>query len=1237
MREYRYDKDGRLRPETDRERTEREQATAGQPRRAPTRDGGQEDEPIWGRKADRLMFGSRDSFPLAKFRRSDPEYDEFKQFYQKFMDFRKSTVGRQQPEGDQALISQALYLFDEYKQKQRTQLKRKIEKDRQNLPIKALSNEIVEAVKANKVVLIAADTGAGKSTQVPQYLLDAGFDRIAVTQPRRIACFSLARRVAHEMMDEKGTTIGYKVRFEGTRTATTKVLFLTEGVLLRQFASDPILSSYDVIVVDEVHERHITGDFLLGVLKSLISNPAASPNLRLILMSATINIELFSRFFDNAPVIRVPGRMHPVLIEYMPINDEDDPNLCDEKRRADFTGSVPAKPVKLTSAPFRRIMERIDFKIPMTERGDLLIFLSGMNEITALEDELRAYAQETKRWIILKLHSTLSVSEQDKVFDIAPSGVRKCILSTNIAETSVTIDGIRFIVDSGKVKEMAYDPISHMSRLSEYWISKSSAKQRAGRAGRTGPGECFRFYSKKEYENFAEFPVPELLRSPLQSVLLQIEAYGLGPLHKFPFLESPTEEAIEHAIDSLVDLQALKPTDLHGDDGSTSVVSSDLKITSLGRMLAFLPIDVVLGKMLVLASISDVVYPTIVIAAALTVQSPFVKVPENRTDILHRRRQLMSEHGDPITLLNIFSEWLRVKAEGNESSKGWCRRHGLEEQRLYEMVKLKQQYEDILEEMGLVLRPKDEDSDDVDSFEDDSNNHGSRRKRKRRPDIDLDWRDPAYRKRREQQQMLRRQKREQATGKRKLLKLDFENEDDGAVVDDSMIVENPEDVSEMSIDALDFALKQNATELLLGSDVESLTPRDLRLLKLIVCSGLYPHLALPDEGNLRRLPNMREGGRGIGGKDHMYHTKQKRFVSMHPTSVYSEKPEWVWSGHEQEDKSKQEREEEKHQSLEDLHRKPDISDLLCYVELLETNKPYLTNVLRVPGVAVCLLFAKRIDIAYSLADCVVDGWLQLHFPSEEIAAKTLLFGNWVRCAWDLVINQKLHRVKGEAGKEAKPSIDKEIGGESSWGSLVGTAIDENSAISSSSKLRGTSVSDWSNFAFIPPSIRRMRSDWEHAVVFHGIADFADVAPEDVSDRLAEFLDLGRQCTVNRLKILDVPKLFGYDPYKRADEVPVVHVTPSVRFFPKNLQSITARISKRLLLPDVELYSPPQNRSIPETVRLDDVLTKDHNMPRSSIHLQDKLGSNRKSFECPKCEKSFLFTSVEILKHRKSCA
>lgn len=433
-----------------------------------------------------------------------------------------------------------LTYYMDFRQKEKFNKLKKLRKAQKNLPVAAHREDIIEAVRSNQVVVLAGDTGCGKSTQVPQYLYHGGFDKIACTQPRRIACVSLSKRVAHEMLCEYDTVVGYQIRFERSKNLKTKILFITEGLLLRQLSIEENLEQYSVLILDEVHERNLFGDFLLGICKCLLK---ARPDLKLVLMSATINLQLFSDFFteEQAQVIEVPGRLYPIKLHYMPT----------------FKDIGTKKSTRLDPQPYISIMSLIDQKYPSEEKGDLLIFLSGLNEITTVEDAAKEYVEKNKNWIILPLHSQLAIADQDKVFDYCPDGVRKCIIATNIAETSITIDGIRFVADSGKVKEMSYDAECKMQRLKEFWISKASAEQRKGRAGRTGPGVCYRLYSEKDYQELESFTTAEIHKVPLESVLLQMISMGLPNARLFPFIEPPPSENLENAILALKQIVSL--------------------------------------------------------------------------------------------------------------------------------------------------------------------------------------------------------------------------------------------------------------------------------------------------------------------------------------------------------------------------------------------------------------------------------------------------------------------------------------------------------------------------------------------------------------------------------------------------------------------------------------------------------------------------------------------------------
>lgn len=833
----------------------------------------------------------------------------------------------------------ALLHFLDFSQRQSFAKLSKLRREQKNLPIFQYRDRIAELVRAFPVVVVAGDTGCGKSTQVPQYLLSAGFSNIACTQPRRIACISLAKRVSYESLNQFGSKVGHQIRFETTRTTATKLLFLTEGLLLRQIQQDGSLAQYQVVIVDEVHERHLHCDFLLGVLRSLV---AERSDLRLILMSATINIKLFSDYFSGAPVLQVPGRLFPIQVIYQPIPPEEQPSRSE----------------KLDPRPYLRILQGIDHRYPPEERGDLLLFLSGMAEISTIQEACQVYATHTRRWIVLPLHSTLSLAQQDKVFDIAPPGVRKCIISTNIAETSVTIDGVRFVVDSGKVKEMSYDSKAKMQRLREFWISRASSEQRKGRAGRTGPGVCYRLYSESDYDAFAPYPVPEIHRVALDSLILQMKSMSLGDPLSFVFIDPPPASSIQTAITYLKDQGALDNRN---------------ELTSIGTLLAQLPVDVVIGKMLVLGSLFNLVEPVLTVAAALSVQSPFLRSSQQNPDCSTARQPLHSNLGDPFTLLNTFNAWVEVKEERGGGSRKWCRRRGLEEQRLYEMVNLRRQFKELLKSHGLTESESSAPSD---------GDRGQRRER--------------LTERKKLHQLKRDHERQEGT-KRKVLRMDEGQEDGLSSGSDSEAAgrsKKRKQEQDVDIQEVKFKLRHNMSELQEAVNVsQDLSSRKQALLKLLLCRGLYPQLALPDEHNTARKDS-----------EQVFHTKNKQGVVIHPTSVFASDPEVLLiPEHESQDMEPEKRDSTKHQ-------------LLAYVTLLETNKPYLSNCVRVPALQTLLLVANSVD---SNADCtrlVVDGWLEMVLREPEEALRCLSTALTLRAEWERLLVSQLRQSTAEGAE-----------------------------------------------------------------------------------------------------------------------------------------------------------------------------------------------------------------------------
>ncbi|KAH8387723.1 hypothetical protein KR093_009176 [Drosophila rubida] len=842
----------------------------------------------------------------------------------------------------QAQFQQLLLIYLDFKQKEKFTRIKKLRQAQRQLPIARFKRQLSTALDASRVLIVAGDTGCGKSTQVPQYLLEFGYRSIACTQPRRLACVSLCKRVAHELLDDYGSKVGFQIRFERQRTQRTHILFITEGLLLRQLAVETNLEQYDVLILDEIHERNLFGDFLLGVTKCLLR---AKPQMKLILMSATINVQLFHDFFaeEGAQLLQVPGRLFPIKLRYMP------PPALELKTAQGTIKTKRAQSERLDAAPFVQVLSLIDQQYPTTERGDVLIFVSGVKEIDGICEAVREYAKQQQQWLVLPLHSGLALAEQDKVFDYAPDGMRKCIVSTNIAETSLTVDGVRFVIDSGKVKEMSYDTSCKGQRLKEFWVSKSSSEQRKGRAGRTGPGVCFRLYTQQQFDTFEAYPTPEIYRVPLDTMLLQMIAMGLPDVRIFPFIEPPESERIEQTI------LALKQ---HG------ALSADEKITPLGSSLANLPVELSIGKMLLMGCVFPDMEQLLTLAAMLSVQNPLTTRAYNDPRCDRERQPLESDQGDLFTLLRAFSAWLQLKLD-RENTRKWCHRLGIEEQRFYEVCKLRSQFQRILESCRMVP-PKDQAAQ---SSSERARRHGELRQLK----------------------ALKRRQRYEQPRQRKLLKqqmpADQEEQDE------------PQQAGEDMRD-VDFRLRHDARELMLlerSSRIER--HRDVMLLKLLLISGFYPQLALSDEFNYCKSAGQQ-----------FFHTQLKPFISMHPNAHFAQHCELLKLA--ESDLLEKPAYYTPKQPLSERHQ------LLCFQSLLETAKPYLMNCIRLPAAHTLLLFGYALDTNLGVSRIVCDGWLELHFPQPGSGLQLLSRAIELQRRWNKRLHDKLNELNEQASTTA---------------------------------------------------------------------------------------------------------------------------------------------------------------------------------------------------------------------------
>src|SRR3954447_9623029 len=433
-----------------------------------------------------------------------------------------------------------------------------------DLPITARKDDIVAAIRANQVVVIAGETGSGKTTQIPKMCLEAGLGieaKIGCTQPRRVAALSISRRIAEELNVNWGHEVGCKIRFDDRSSPHTYIKLMTDGILLAETQGDPDLSDYNAIIIDEAHERSLNIDFLLGHLKGLL---ARRHDLKLIITSATIDTEMFSRHFGDAPIIEVSGRLYPVEVQYQPLDAVSEE--CGDLSYVD--AAVQAA-------------ERILYE---TSFGDVLIFMPGERDIRETGDQLEGrFSGEAE---VIPLFGRLSAGDQQRVF--APASRRKIVIATNIAETSLTIPGIRYVIDAGLARISRYNPRTRVKRLPIEAVSQSSANQRKGRAGRVEAGICIRLYSEEDFNERPQFTQPEIQRANLAEVILRMKAFHLGDIETFPFVQPPTPAAIANGYTLLQELGAL-------DAGRA--------LTELGRNLARLPIDPTLGRMLLQSQI----------------------------------------------------------------------------------------------------------------------------------------------------------------------------------------------------------------------------------------------------------------------------------------------------------------------------------------------------------------------------------------------------------------------------------------------------------------------------------------------------------------------------------------------------------------------------------------------------------------------------------------------------------
>ncbi|KAL6861175.1 hypothetical protein ACP4OV_016875 [Aristida adscensionis] len=583
-----------------------------------------------------------------------------------------------------------------------------IRQQRKSLPIASVEKRLVDEVRNNDTLIVVGETGSGKTTQLPQFLYDAGFCQdgkvIGITQPRRVAAVTVAKRVAEECNDQLGNKVGYSIRFDDSTSNATRIKYMTDGLLLREALLDPLLSKYSVIVVDEAHERTVHTDVLLGLLKKvqlsrgiygdkdgkyLLGIQNQSQNftlkgcrgikfapLKLIIMSASLDAKCFSDYFGGAKAVHIQGRQYPVdvLYTYQPESDYLDATL------------VTIFQIHLEEGP-----------------GDILAFLTGQEEIESLErliqERARLLPPDSNRIWTTPIYSSLPSEQQMNAFKPAPLGSRKVVLATNIAETSVTIPGIKYVIDPGMVKARAYNPVTGMESLIIIPVSKAQALQRSGRAGREGPGKCYRLYQESEFDKLVHSTVPEIKRCNLSNVVLQLKALGIDDIIGFDFMEKPSRTAILKSLEQLILLGAL---------------TDDYKLSDpVGNQMARLPLDPMYSKALIVASEFKCLEEMLIVVSMLSVESIFFSPREKLEEARAARKSFESSEGDHITLVNVYraaTECLEKSKNANAKEKTmekalhrWCRENFINYRSLRHARDVHSQIQGHVQQMGRNL------------------------------------------------------------------------------------------------------------------------------------------------------------------------------------------------------------------------------------------------------------------------------------------------------------------------------------------------------------------------------------------------------------------------------------------------------------------------------------------------------------------------------------------------------
>ncbi len=536
-----------------------------------------------------------------------------------------------------------------------------------DLPVYAQKQRILDSLEQNQVIIVQSPTGSGKTTQIPVILHEAGYSNtgiIAVTQPRRIAALSVSEFISKQLKTSYPGLVGYKMRFEDKTDSTTKIKIMTDGILLQEMKLDPWLSKYSVIMVDEAHERSLNIDFVLGLLKRVLKQ---RHDFKVIVSSATMNAQAFSDYFGGCPIVTIDTVTYPVAMVY------DPPSI--KATTLTDTGS---------EALLAKIESTIDRVLDNKEDGDILVFLPGEKIIRDCVKRL-SFASFHSKIHIVPLYGRLPKEEQEKVFDSAPFGKKKVVLSTNIAETSVTINGITTVIDTGLAKLNFYNPKSYTSSLNETPVSKASCNQRRGRAGRTCAGTCYRLYSRKDFDLRDEYTTEEIYRTDLSEVVLRMAELGITDFETFDFISSPGKEGITGAVETLNMLQALNP---------------DNTLSKVGKLMVEFPLEPRVSRIIVesIMHYPEVLEEVIIASSFLSTQSPYILPPGEETDARKAHHAFRDMQGDFVSYVKLYRTYQSMK---NQSR--FCQNNYLDEKVMAEITNIKTQLEEEVSALGIPV------------------------------------------------------------------------------------------------------------------------------------------------------------------------------------------------------------------------------------------------------------------------------------------------------------------------------------------------------------------------------------------------------------------------------------------------------------------------------------------------------------------------------------------------------